>query len=520
MIKSLVMKSLPLHVKTAIFASLISMMALVSSLLIFSFTAARRFQQEQKQLATLQAENLAEQLSMNTDLIDSDSLQNLIEFVGDASPSILLIRVWKYKDDNFTEIANYVRDDSISESLEPDVVDALRRNVRSSWVKPAAPDERKSLFRVFSPVSQDERLLGAVEIVEQPDTITSIASDYLPSLLWIVLVVFIITNLAFYLFFQSWIYKPIEGLLNLSSGDIEKLPAGNEFRILSDKFNEMVSQLKQLTHERERQNEILQQKIAEATAELKQKNEQLENAHLELFSVYRKMREMERLAAAGQITAQLAHEVATPLSIISGHAQLLKTVIPEESKEAKRLALIIEQIERIEKIVREALSRTRLGVSNQKLLDLNALLSNIFEIVEPILQENKIDVEFDANEELPNILGDADRFQQVFLNLINNSLDAMPNGGKIYIKTYSEQDHVIVEFADTGYGFSEEAMTNLFRPLFTTKQPGKGTGLGLFVIREILQEHNAEIMLESRVGESAHFRIVFKKAQSSTNNQN
>ncbi|MCS6875157.1 MAG: ATP-binding protein [Pyrinomonadaceae bacterium] len=506
------MKGIPLHIRTAAFASLISLVALVLSLLIFSFSVAERFQQEQKQLATLQAENLAERLSSNRGLIESESLQELIE-IASRSGTAMTIRIWRVSSDSITGVTSSKEEGSVSDEQIKDILGKIQKNTRSIPVE-SFSDEGRPVFQVFAPVFHHNKLVSVVEVVEKLDTISSITFGYLPSLSWIVLVVFLMMGLVFYLFFQRSIYKPLEGLLNIYDGGDEKQVFGNEFRILSDKFASMVSQIKQMSQEREKQNEILQQKISEATAELKKKNEQLESANLELFMVYRKMREMERLAAAGQITAELAHEVATPLNLISGHAQLLKNSLPSNSKQAERLDLIIGQIERIERVVREALIRTRLGtrldINYQKEIDLNSLLKQIFQIVDPILQENKIEVEFSLEENLPNITGDADRLQQVFLNLVSNSLDAMPEGGLIKIATSSSHNEVIVDFADTGCGFSEEAKANLFQPLFTTKQPGKGTGLGLFLVREILQEHNAEITLESQQDQSAHFRIRFK----------
>jgi signal transduction histidine kinase len=266
-----------------------------------------------------------------------------------------------------------------------------------------------------------------------------------------------------------------------------------------------------MNDERKRQNEILQQKVAQATAQLKHKNEQLEEANLRLFALTKQVREMERLVTAGQITAQLAHEVATPLNLISGHAQLLKNTLNADQKEIRRIDLIIEQIERIERIVRETLNRARLKADEHKPLDLNQLLKKIFETVEPILQESKIELEFLLSENLPLILGDSDQLQQVFLNLFNNSLDAMPEGGKLMVSTNFENDEVIVVFSDSGQGLPEEIKSKIFQPLFTTKQPGHGTGLGLFIVKEILQDHNAEIEVESQLKKGTTFRLIFKK---------
>jgi signal transduction histidine kinase len=298
---------------------------------------------------------------------------------------------------------------------------------------------------------------------------------------------------------------------NLAAEIADKIKQ-DEFGQLSNNFNSMMSQIREMSSERERQNEILQVKVSEATAELMQKNEQLETANLELFRTARKMTEMERLAAAGQTAAQFAHEVGTPLNLISGHVQLLETSLPADSKEASRLQTINTQIERIEQIVREMLDRTRFGASEHISLNLNDLLRKIFDAIEPTLLENKVELKTNLAENLPPVSGDANRLQQVFLNLVNNALDAMPTGGKLEISTAVDKNKVVVEFADNGVGMSEETSAKIFQPLFTTKERGRGTGLGLVVVKQILQEHEAEIEVESEAGKGAKFTIYFPES--------
>jgi signal transduction histidine kinase len=223
------------------------------------------------------------------------------------------------------------------------------------------------------------------------------------------------------------------------------------------------------------------------------------------------MGEMERLAATGQTAAEFAHEVGTPLNLISGHAQLLRASLPENSKEASRIETITAQIQRIENIVREMLDRTRFGSTEHRKINLNTVLGKIFDAVEPTLQESRVKLKTNLDENLPEILGDADRLQQVFLNLFKNALDAMPNGGKLEVSTSFDAEKVLVEFADNGAGMNEKVSSQIFQPLFTTKERGRGTGLGLVVVKQILQAHQAEIKVESSVGKGTKVKLFFKK---------
>lgn len=512
------MPALKLHLKTALLASAVALVLLVISFLVISAQIAAQIQGEQKQLAQLQAENLAENLSLFPEQINPDDLRQLTNLVSGSRPNLVTVRVWKLENADFIESA--ASDDSLPvETIPAETQAALRAGAPSQIVNFQKNNSGDSLFRIFAPVVIKNKVSGAVEVVERLDTVSTIAWSYVTNLIWIALAAIILMTGAFYLLFQSLVYQPLEKLLtamekaktgNLSAEIPEKIKK-DEFGQLSANFNSMMSQIREMTEEREHQNEILQEKVREATAELTQKNEQLETANLELFRTTRKMTEMERLAAAGQTAAQFAHEVGTPLNLISGHVQLLETSLPAGSKEAARLETINTQIERIEQIVREMLDRTRFGVGRHIPLNLNDLLRKIFDAIEPTLEENKVELITNLTENLPPVSGDANRLQQVFLNLVNNALDAMPSGGRLEISTFFDSQKVAVEFADSGVGMNEKTRAKIFQPLFTTKERGRGTGLGLVVVKQILQEHEAEIAVESEAGKGAKFMIYFPK---------
>ncbi len=512
------MKSLKLHLKTALLASAVALVILVVALLLISARVAKQVRDEQKQLAQLEADNLAEHLSLFPEQIDQNDLQRLTNLVSGSRPNLLSVRVWKLNAGNFVEAA--ASDESLPpEEISAETIKALQKGLASEIVNPQQAETDDSLFRVFAPIVIKNRVDGAVEVLQRLDTISSIAFQYLLNLSWIALATIVLMTAAFYLLFQRLVYLPLEKLLlaidkaktgNLSVEVVDR-ERDDEFGRLSNDFNSMIGQIREMTSEREKQNEILQEKVREATFELQHKNEQLEIANLELFRAARQMSEMERLAATGQTAAEFAHEVGTPLNLISGHAQLLRASLPENSKEANRLETITAQIQRIENIVREMLDRTRFGATEHREINLNEVLSKIFDAVEPTLQESRVRLETNLDENLPDISGDAERLQQVFLNLVKNALDAMPAGGKLKVSTSFEREEVLVEFTDNGVGMSEKVSGQIFQPLFTTKERGRGTGLGLVVVKQIMQNHAAEIKVESQVGRGTRVKLLFKK---------
>lgn len=511
------MKSFSLHTKTAAVASAISFVILTVAFIVISASVANQAQTEQKELAALQAENLAEELSSTENRFDSQDLQNFTDLVSGSRPNLIAVRIWNLENGELVQSVGS-DDSSPPEKLTAASLEALKNGTNSKSIEVLASGD-DSLYRVFAPIVRERQIVGAVEAIERLDTLPRVAARYLSNLLWIILATIFLMAIAFYLLFEKLVYQPLGSLLaamdkaktgNLAAAEVAA-KGEDEFGQLASNFNSMMEQIREMTNERTRQNELLQEKVGAATAELVRKNEQLETANLAIFYQTRKMSEMERLAAAGQTAAEFAHEVGTPLNLISGHVQLLQAKATENPKDRERFDIIAAQIKRIERIVREMLDRTRFGKTKHSPLDLNQLLEKTVHAIEPVLEENQVKLKINLTENLPLIAGDGDRLQQVFLNLINNALDAMPSGGQLEILTESKERKIVVEVTDTGSGIPTETKNQIFQPLFTTKERGRGTGLGLFVVKQILHEHEAEIAVESEPKKGAKFTLTFSK---------
>jgi signal transduction histidine kinase len=165
------------------------------------------------------------------------------------------------------------------------------------------------------------------------------------------------------------------------------------------------------------------------------------------------------------------------------------------------------------------LDRTRPESTEQIALDLNALLRRIFDATLPTLDARGVRLDARLAPVLPAVRGDADRLQQVFINLVNNAIDAMPGGGELRVSTSVKSDddnggaaRVVVEFADTGTGMTAEVRARIFDPLYTTKERGRGTGLGLVVVSQAVADHGGGIEVESSPGGGSRFRLSFPAA--------
>jgi signal transduction histidine kinase len=319
--------------------------------------------------------------------------------------------------------------------------------------------------------------------------------------------------LTTYLLFKRLVYDPVDALLSgmtrAESGDLAvTVPprALDEIGMLTVRFNHMVDRLREHAEERTAHARQLEERVRDATSELAESNDQLVRKNVELFGIQRQLGQLERLATAGQLAAQFAHEVGTPLNLISGHVQLLRAKETDE-RTTKRLDTIAAQISRIERIVRGMLDQTRRPTARLESLDFGALLGRLFDTIAPTLASKRVALDARIEPDLPELLGDADQLQQVFINMVNNSLDAMPDGGTLTVSARAEGPEVRVEFSDTGHGIAEADLPHLFEPLFTTKGPDKGSGLGLAVTHEIVREHGGRVEVASSPGDGATFTI-------------
>jgi len=248
--------------------------------------------------------------------------------------------------------------------------------------------------------------------------------------------------------------------------------------------------------------------VENATAELTKRNRELRELNEKLLKMQLELVRLERLAVAGQLTATFAHEVGTPLNLISGHVQLLIESFSDNEFLLKKLILVQSQIRRLSEIVRRLLDATRRPKLELAAVNLNQLIQEVSALIRPTLQLRKVEFDHRLQEDLPVIQADRKQLEQVLLNLINNSLDAMPDGGHLLIETETRSDQfVAIKIADTGQGIERENIERLFQPMFTTKEIGQGTGLGLTICRAIIKEHGGAIEVKSTVGEGTTFSV-------------
>jgi len=216
----------------------------------------------------------------------------------------------------------------------------------------------------------------------------------------------------------------------------------------------------------------------------------------------------EKLAAMGRLTSQLAHELNNPIYGIMNTLELLKTEIPPENKRRKLLDMSLSETVRLADMLRKMLSFSKPEQEEKAATDVNQILDELIMLHEKQLQEYDIKVHFDLAEDLENIHASPNQLRQVFLNMIANARDAMPDGGTLSIATSRQDGQIRIDISDTGAGIKEENIDKIFDSFFTTKSSVKGVGLGLSVCYGFIKEHGGDIQVKSTPESGTTFTIT------------
>jgi signal transduction histidine kinase len=234
----------------------------------------------------------------------------------------------------------------------------------------------------------------------------------------------------------------------------------------------------------------------------------------------RRLQQAQKLAALGRLASEVAHEIGTPLSIISGRTEVIQKKLPPDHPLARDAGTVMRQVERISGILRQLLDYARPRRLARNPLPAGPVFNRVVELLDPIAGRRQVRLVAQAPGALPPILADADQLQQVLLNLVTNALDATPAGGQVRLTAGNAefgatppaedrlrisrgripQPCVTLRVDDTGCGIPPERLEKIFEPFFSTKERAGGTGLGMAIVEDIVRAHGAAIEIESAEG--------------------
>jgi signal transduction histidine kinase len=272
----------------------------------------------------------------------------------------------------------------------------------------------------------------------------------------------------------------------------------NELMEVAEGLNAMLAELDGL-------NRSLNQRVAAATEELRTRNEQLVRSYESVLQLRETAARAEQLAAVGQTMANVAHQIGTPLNLVSGHVQLLKQAISDPSLQ-RRLNIVQEQIERVTSAVRDLLERAR-PRTDRRSVSVAAILARLGEMLRARLSAAGVALDQHIETDLPEVVADETQLELALLNLVTNAIDAMPDGGTLTVSAAVTGRGVRIQVRDTGTGIAPEVLARVFDPWVTTKPAGRGNGLGLSITQEVVTRLGGTITVISAPGEGATFTI-------------
>ncbi|NIP44107.1 MAG: GAF domain-containing protein [candidate division Zixibacteria bacterium] len=230
-------------------------------------------------------------------------------------------------------------------------------------------------------------------------------------------------------------------------------------------------------------------------------------AYNQLSKAQRQLVETEKLAALGQLSARVAHEVNNPLGIIKNYIEIISQNAGDSGKLDKYVGILSEEVNRIAAIVRQLLDFYHPRSIEKKEVNLSNVIDELIVLVSVQMEANKIELKKNYPPEMPRVWASSEQLKQVFLNLIMNSRDFMPDGGEIIISGREKNGSIVLDFADSGIGIEETELSKVFDPFYTTKTNGAGTGLGLSVCYGIIQNHGGNISVKNRPEGGAQFTV-------------
>jgi signal transduction histidine kinase len=359
-------------------------------------------------------------------------------------------------------------------------------------------------YRVEPILNSDNQVAGAFVLARRGAGFGQLLEERRNRIILTTTILIVLLSLSISLLVRRNVTRPIEKLIQRIRGIGEgqwqeriEVRGANEISALAVEFNRMCG------------------KIEEAyTRLLKEQQDRL--------SLEKNLRQSDKLASVGQLAAGLAHEIGTPLNIIGGRAEFLLSRARTQDEISDNLQVIRSQISRIAGIVRQLLEFSRRREPAFRSVDLAPLIEKVTGLLEHKIGEKQARVECTIDKAVPPIQADPDQLQQVFLNLLLNSLHALRPGGviKVNASLAGEKNvnggasaeggdpRLAIAFEDNGAGIAPEHISQIFDPFFTTKDVGEGTGLGLSVIYGIIKDHGGEIRVDSQPERWTRFTIL------------
>ncbi len=381
--------------------------------------------------------------------------------------------------------------------------EALLRVLRSGQTEESERriDDQPTISFLLPLTSPTGVRIGALQVLQLASFIEDEARASQRAIFVLALAIALAVTVTVYLISYFSLVRPtrllIQSFREVGAGDLNvraPIRSRDEFGRLAREFN------------------VMGERLSESERVLQGEQEKRRRAEEE-------MRVAQRLVSLGRLSAGLAHEIGTPLNVISGRVESLQRKIPADESAQRNVQIILSQIDRIARTVHGMLDFARERAPRLEQVDISRLLHGVVEFLDPRFERRGVEPRLELPEALPEIPADPDQLNQVFLNLSLNAVEAMPQGGILRIQVgvaprphplrlgEPEAEYVSIAFVDTGHGMPTDVLAQVFDPFFTTKDVGEGSGLGLSIAYAIVQEHGGWIDIASEVGQGTRVTV-------------
>ncbi|HET7088651.1 MAG TPA: ATP-binding protein [Anaerolineae bacterium] len=361
---------------------------------------------------------------------------------------------------------------------------------------------------VYAPLEVREQTLGLLGVVLPSSYLVTTEATSRDTFSLLFSLVTLVVVLLGYGLSQS-IARPIlrlQAILQaVAAGDLNQrtgLNRSDEIGALATAFDSMTLRLRERTEE-----------AARLYAESVQRNRELADINARLQETQQHLIQSEKLAAIGQLTAGIVHDVKNPLMVIKGLAETLQEDTDLDPETQEQLDVIRDSAAQANQIVTDLLKFARQSMLEMSQQDLASTVESALRLTAYLVQRAGVEVVADLPAQPVMVIYDAQQIEQVLINLIQNAIQAMPDGGTLRVSLRQAGEAVAIAVQDTGVGIPPEKLTRVFDPFFTTKPDGEGTGLGLSVSYGIVSHHKGRIDVESTVGQGTTFTILLPTRQ-------
>ena len=403
--------------------------------------------------------------------------------------------------------------ESIKESREISTI----KSRRAGWFI-----SQYEALMIYAPLVSNVKVVGGIRVRFPLDELNNL----LVRTRWLMLFYLSFALLLFLVFGSYLLNRRIARPLNKIAGAAEKIADGDLSQRVDDYGDNEMGQLSKSFNK-------MADRVADHVAYLQRANRDLSTTKQELIR-------SEKLASVGRLAAGVAHEIGNPLGAILGYTDMMLKGVEDESVRTDFLERMEKELRKIDLTIRELLDYSRSSPLEVKETNVNKVVSEALSLASHQKGFENLKLELKLGENLPLVLVDEGQLQQIMINIILNAVDAMPDGGELFVVTETsiakddtakfvsrrrkddtfhgfsilsgdnkgrEEEMVKISFADNGIGIEEDSINKIFDPFYTTKDPGSGTGLGLSISQRIVETFNGEIEVQSEAGKGTKFTI-------------